>query len=224
MNETTSPAGPLSVTALPQEMIASIQHGTMRYRYKGIRTLKCPFDLALYHLVLERFKPKTIIEFGTRFGGSSLWFADMMANHGIQGHVYTFDIDLGSNVVRHERITAQYCDASEPEKYLSDDFMSSLPRPILLVEDASHLYQHVLAVLEFAHKWLALGDYIIVEDGILEHMKSRRHEGGPLRAIKEFVEHHPGEYAIDRELCDWFGTNSTWAIDGYIKPLRSRRE
>ena len=205
-------------------MIVTMQKGIMHYRYKGIRTLKCPFDLALYHLVLERYKPKTVVEFGTRFGGSSLWFADMMTVHGIEGHVYTFDIDLSSNVVRDRRITAQYCDASQPERYLSDEFMASLPRPVLLVEDASHIYEHVLAVLEFAHRWLGSGDYMIVEDGILEHMKSRgRHHGGPLRAIKEFLELHPGDYEIDRELCDYYGTNMTWAIDGYIKPLNAQR-
>ena len=38
---------------------------------------KDPFDLAPYSMLLWREKRKTIIEIGSAFGGSGLWFRDM---------------------------------------------------------------------------------------------------------------------------------------------------
>ena len=50
------------------------------------------------------------------------------------------------------------------------------------------------------------------------------YEGGPVKAIAEFLASHPGESEIDRQMCDFYGTNTTWALDGYIKLLTSRSE
>jgi cephalosporin hydroxylase len=41
-----------------------------RYTYRGVPMLKNPFDLALYLLLLWRLKPRTVIEIGSKSGGS----------------------------------------------------------------------------------------------------------------------------------------------------------
>ena len=61
---------------LPYELLMKIQQGTMAYRHRGVPLLKNPFDLALYPLLLERARPRTLIEIGSYSGGSALWFAD----------------------------------------------------------------------------------------------------------------------------------------------------
>jgi cephalosporin hydroxylase len=43
------------------------------------------------------------------------------------------------------------------------------------------------------------------------------YDGGPLRAIHEFLARTNGRYEIDRTLCDTFGTNVTWNVDGYLR-------
>ena len=55
----------------------AIQHGALNFTYKGHPCWKDPFDLALYSMLLWREKRKTIIEIGSAFGGSGLWFRDM---------------------------------------------------------------------------------------------------------------------------------------------------
>jgi len=63
-------------TSLPKEILPALQTGHLKYSYKGIKTLKCPFDLTLYTLLLWNAKPRTIFEIGSFNGGSALWLAD----------------------------------------------------------------------------------------------------------------------------------------------------
>lgn len=46
-----------SDSSLSPWAIDSIQRGTLAYEYKGIRTAKNPFDLALYDLLISRQRP-----------------------------------------------------------------------------------------------------------------------------------------------------------------------
>src|SRR5258708_34070910 len=43
------------------------------------------------------------------------------------------------------------------------------------------------------------------------------YEGGPLRAIHDFLARTGGRYEGDRGLCDYFGRNVTWNVDGYLR-------
>ena len=61
----------------------SIQQGIMNYTYRDVPMLKCPFDLALYMQAIWDIKPKTILEFGSKAGGSALWLADVLTNFGL---------------------------------------------------------------------------------------------------------------------------------------------
>jgi len=44
-----------------------------------------------------------------------------------------------------------------------------------------------------------------------------RYGGGPNRAIAEFLTAHPDAFEIDTRLCDMFGTNATYAPNGYLR-------
>lgn len=66
----------------------------MRTVYRGVPFFKSPFDIALYLQPLSRRHIRSVIEIGTKFGGSALWFADMIANHGVvDGRVVSVDIE-----------------------------------------------------------------------------------------------------------------------------------
>lgn len=78
---------------LDQESLLKIQAGTLQTRYKGRRFCKNPFDVVLYMQLIERLKPKTIIEIGTSEGGSAVWFDDLCLSLGLQTRIVTLDID-----------------------------------------------------------------------------------------------------------------------------------
>ena len=199
------------MSEIPYDLLMKIQQGTMAYRYRGVSLLKNPFDLAIYPLLLDRVKPRTLIEIGSHEGGSALWFAD-------RTNARVVSIDLVAPSVSHPSVTFIQGDARDLGNVLTPSFMSAIERPLLVVEDANHFADTTAAVLEFFDRWLQSGEYIVIEDGILSDMRvAEQYGGGPLRAIHEFMARRRGAYEIDRTLCDYFGRNVTWNVDGYLR-------
>lgn len=201
------------MTDIPYELLMKIQQGTMNYRYRGVPMLKNPFDLALYALLLESAQPQTLIEIGTHAGGSALWFADQRPGM----HVWSIDLELPEGV-SHPSVLFRRGDARRLGDVLTPEVMQSLARPLLVVEDSSHQAGTTAAVLDFFDRWLLPGEYIVIEDGILTAMRAAEaYDGGPLRAIHEFLARSGGRYEVDRAFCDYYGRNVTWNVDGYLR-------
>jgi cephalosporin hydroxylase len=201
------------------DLLMKIQRGVMAYAYRGVPLLKNPFDLAIYTMMLERERPRTLIEIGSHMGGSALWFADQGALLGLKLKVLSIDLEVPATAPGP---SVQFLrgDARELGEVLPPSIMSTLPRPLMVVEDSSHLSGTTAAVLEFFDPWLRKGEYIVIEDGILSDMRvADLYDGGPLRAIEEFLAKSPGRYEVDRGLCDYFGRNVTWNVDGYLRRL-----
>jgi cephalosporin hydroxylase len=205
-------------SVIPKPLLDSIQRGHFRYTYKGIPTFKNPFDWALYPMLLWEVRPKTIIEVGSNQGGSAAWLADTMRAYGFAFQIHSIDINQVtlqlSDVIFHTG------DANLLEHSLSPDFMRSLARPLLVIEDSSHEMTTSLAVLNFFHDWLAAGEYIIIEDGIITDMAGPEAcGGGPRAAVEHFLADHASEYEVDERYCDWFGQNVTWNVNGFLRRL-----
>src|SRR5215210_2165458 len=76
-------------TSIPRSMLATLQNAAHRYSYRGVPMQKNPFDVALYPLLLWQLKPRTIIEIGSKSGGSALWFGDMLDAFSLNGKVHS---------------------------------------------------------------------------------------------------------------------------------------
>ena len=91
---------------------------------------------------------------------------------------------------------------------------------ILIIEDASHLYKDTLGILNKFYNMVSKDSYFIIEDGIINELGlEKEYEGGPLKAIREFLPSHP-EYIVDRKWCDMFGKNATFNVNGYLKKIK----
>lgn len=215
-------AGRSFVSHLPGSVINDVQQGVMRTIYRGVPFLKSPFDIALYLQLLHRLRPQTVIEIGTKHGGSALWFADMLDAHGIEGgQVVSVDIQPIA-AFRDPRIRFLEGDAKALGATLSDALLASCARPWLVIEDSSHFYAETTATLEFFHPWLKVGDYIIIEDGVVSQLpaeKYGRYENGPNRAVADFLAAHAADYEIDASLCDRYGPNATYNPNGWLRRL-----
>ena len=192
----------------------------MRTKYRDVPFYKSPFDIALYLQLLSALAPKTIIEIGTKSGGSALWFADMQAAQGIEdARVISVDIDPQARFT-DPRIIFLQGDAADLGEALPADLLQSCPHPILVIEDSSHHYRHSLAVLEFFDAWLQPGDYIVVEDGVVAQLSGAhylQYENGPNRAVAEFLARRGDAYEIDADLCDRYGHNATYNPNGWLR-------
>ena len=207
-------------TALTSPLLKSIQQGSLRYSYKGVPTIKNPFDWALYPLLLWEARPSTIIEVGSNRGGSALWMADLMRSFGARCQIHSIDINPVTDL-RIEGVTFHGGNARELERTLLPEFLRNLQRPLLVIEDSDHHSQTTLAVLRFFDEWLFPDEYIIVEDGIMTAAGvAERYGGGPHSAITQFLRERPGRYEIDTRYCDWFGLNVTWNVNGFLRRTR----
>jgi cephalosporin hydroxylase len=206
---------------MPGETLSGIQRGTLMTKYRDRAFLKSPFDVVLYLQLLQRLRPGTVIEVGTYEGGSALWFADMMATIGLTPCVVSID-NGGRALFDDDRIGFMHGDALRLGEVLSADTIAALHRPFLVIEDSAHLYDTSLAVLEFFHRHLHTGDYIVIEDGVVAFLPEpayRSLDRGPNRAIDTFLRVRRESYEIDRSLCDFYGCNVTYNPNGWLRRL-----
>lgn len=204
-------------TDIPYDLLMKIQTGTMSYSYKGIETLKNPFDMALYSKLIWETRPATIIELGSWEGGGAVWLADQMFLSDLEPRVISVDIEDKIDI-KDERISFLVGDVNDLESTFTPSFLADLPRPFLVIEDADHSKKSTLAAMEFFAPVLNSGEYMLIEDGILHAMGvAEDYGGGPTAAIDEFLEKNPAVFDVDRTYCDFYGKNVTWNTNGFLR-------
>lgn len=196
--------------------VQSIYQGHHQVTYKGIKAIRCPFDYVIYQMIICEVKPDLVIEIGTNIGGGALYLADLLDSLG-NGIVHTIDIiDQSNSAVKDHKRIEFFTEGWE--KY--DIELTKGFETILIIEDASHLHKDSLGILNKFHSIVSKDSYFIIEDGIINKLGlEKKYQGGPLKAIREFLPNHP-EYIVDRKWCDMFGKNATFNVNGYLKKIK----
>lgn len=193
----------------------TIDKGHHKVHYRGVLAQRSPFDYVIYQMIISEVEPDLIIEIGTNFGGGALYMADILNNLG-SGEVHSIDItDKCSEMVKlHPRIKLFH---EGFEKY--DLQLTKAYKRILVIEDASHIYEDTLSAINKFCGVVTKNSYLIVEDGIVDKLRaSKMFKGGPCKAIREFLPEHP-EFIVDRKWCDFFGKNATNNVNGFLKKI-----
>lgn len=195
--------------------VQSIYEGHHKVTYKGIKAIRCPFDYVIYQMIICELKPDLVIEIGTNIGGGALYIADLLDSNG-KGVLHTIDIieQVDPRVKEHKRIEFFTKGWENYDLERTKEFET-----ILIIEDASHLYKDSIGILNKFYNIVSKDSYFIIEDGIINELGlEKNYEGGPLKAIHEFLPSHP-EYIVDRKWCDMFGKNATFNVNGYLKKI-----
>lgn len=205
-------------TAIPPALHISIMRGSVDYRYRDIPMQKHPVEIALYMRLIWEVKPCTIIEVGSLSGGSAVWMADTLNSFGIDGKIISIDLTPPSPSYAPDNVRFLRGDSNDLGATLPADLLRNLPRPWLVIEDASHKYAPTLAVLHFFDPLLLSGEYIVIEDANVTEMGlDARFMGGPAKAITEFLQSRGRDYEIDARYCDQYGRNVTGNPNGYLR-------
>jgi cephalosporin hydroxylase len=203
----------------PVTLLRRIQRGTMNYYWRGVMCNKNPFDLALYTKLLWELRPKTIIEIGYKFGGSSLWFADQTYLMNLNTKIVAIDINQREKF-SHQNIIFLKGDGNALHDCLTKEILLSLQHPWLIVDDADHHFETSFNIIKFFYPYMTTGDYLCVEDGLCDTTGNVEiYNGGPNLAIFKFLEENPDIFEVDEEYCDFFGNNMTWCTNGWLRRI-----
>jgi cephalosporin hydroxylase len=188
-------------------------------RYRGVRTLKLPSDMWNYQEILIEHDVEWVIETGSRHGGSAIFFADVLRNAGREGKVFSIDFqpELDPRVLADPSIEFITGDSANPA--IVDQVMQRLPadrKNVFLILDSDHSARHVKRELEAWIPRLRTGDYLVVEDTVVNGNPVRPDHGpGPLEAIREYVGENPRVLVRDTAREAKFG--ATFAPEGYYR-------
>jgi cephalosporin hydroxylase len=167
--------------------------------WMGARALKNPFDAWIYQEILYEVQPDVVIEIGSNEGGSTLFLAHMLELIG-KGEVVSVDIDRSRFRVSHDRIVTVTGDSSADATVAQVAALCEGKRG-LVIHDADHNKAPVLRDLRAYERFVSVGSYLIVEDGIVDLFRPGDGLGwfaeGPLAAIEEFVRERP-EFEVDK--------------------------
>jgi len=188
-----------------------------RMHYRGVRTLKLPSDMWTYQEIFTEHRVQWVLETGTRHGGSALFFADLLKLNEAKGRVLSIDVDAASNAVRsHPLIDFIIGDSGAAQ--MAELVRQRLPADrgtLFAILDSDHSKAHVLRELTALTPLLRKGDYLVVEDGVVNGHPVRPDFGpGPYEAIQEFLAAHPGMFIADSAREAKFGT--TFAPLGFL--------
>ena len=195
----------------------TVNKGHHQITYRGIKAIKCPFDYVMYQMLIWDLKPDLILEIGTNKGGTALYFADLLDLIG-KGEIHTIDIEKDQSdpiLKTHPRIKTFVEGYQGYDLSLAKGFNT-----ILVIEDGSHTYEDTIAAVKKFAPLVSLQSYLIVEDGIIDELKlTKKYNGGPLKAIDEFLAGNDA-FIIDQKWCNMFGINATFNVDGFLKRIK----
>ena len=164
--------------------------------WMGVGCKKSVSDMWNYQEILFDLKPSLVIEFGTYNGGSALFFTDVMRRIGQPFKVLSVDVNhefLDPAARRDSDVLFVESRSTDPSvaghiQRLKSEF----PGKIFAILDSDHSMSNVLAEMELLRPLLSAGDYLIVEDSMLNgHPVVPEFGPGPYEAIEAYEHEFP---------------------------------
>ena len=172
------------------------------FTWLGRPIIQLPEDMIRVQEVIYQVKPDVIIETGVAHGGALIFYASLCKamNH---GRVIGIDIEIRQHnrkaIEKHELF--EYITLVEGSS-TDDDIVNSVKamvkegERVLVLLDSNHTKQHVLDELHVYSNMISLDSYIVVQDGIMEHLVGAPRSStdwswnNPKAAAEEFVKNH----------------------------------
>jgi cephalosporin hydroxylase len=185
--------------------------------YAGVPMSKFPEDLRVYEHLLWASRANVVVELGTQFGGSALWFRDRLQtleHYGRVGQTRVISIDVSVSAAREalsaadpgyvEKIMLIEADVQDPT--LPDQVARHIPPQArcLVVEDSAHVYDTTWAALTGFARFVPAGGYFVVEDGCVDIDEMRLDDTWPrgvLPALERWLGTEEGSaFTVRRDL------------------------
>ena len=169
-----------------------------RTYWMGAPAAKCPMDMWMYQELVFALKTDCLIETGTLFGGSALFFAHLFDVLGY-GKVISIDIDLQARLPQHPRI--EYIQGSS----IDEGVLSSVAgfaddaKSVTVILDSDHTASYKLKEMRAYADFVTKGNFLIAEDTCFDYYPAWPEYGpGPAKAVEEFIKENK-DFVIDRK-------------------------
>lgn len=166
-------------------------------RWMGAPAAKCPMDMWMYQELIHGMGTDLLIETGTLFGGSALFFAHMFDIIG-HGKVLSIDIELQKDLPQHPRI--EYLQGSSVDEGILAEVekQAAAAESVTVILDSDHTASYKFKELNAYSKFVSKGNYIIAEDSCFDYYPAWPEYGpGPTKAVEAFIEAN-NDFKVDR--------------------------
>lgn len=185
------------------------------FSWMGRPIIQYPQDIVALQEIIWRVKPQLIIETGVAHGGGVIFFASMLEVIGGPGQVVGIDIDIRAhNRVEiedhpmYKRIILIEGSSTDDAIFAKAQDLAKQHDSVMIVLDSNHSHEHVLNELRMYSKLVTLGSYIVVFDGIVEHVpefvptdRPWGKSSNPLTATLQFMSENR-HFQVDTEIED----------------------
>jgi len=159
----------------------------------NIQIEKNPLDLWNMRQIVYEIRPDFIVETGTAWGGSALFWAETLHGLGLQrSRVLTVDIADATQTASTDALWKKYVDfyfgSSTDPSIVSAIRGRVKGRKVLVSLDSDHSMRHVLRELKMYAPLVSRASYVIVEDTHLDGVPTHPEQSaGPMAAVVEFL-------------------------------------
>lgn len=183
--------------------------------YFGVQIQKNPLDLFLYQEILYKLKPDFIIEIGSLYGGSALYFSHILD---LLGHGEVISIDISHSHIYQQVKEKTNITLIESDAKLCFDKVKTIvkDKKCFVIEDSSHEYENTLQILIIYSALVSIGSYFIVEDTVCHHGLEAGPFPGPYEAVQEFLKLNDS-FEIDFEMHKFV---LTFNPNGFLKRVK----
>jgi cephalosporin hydroxylase len=189
--------------------------------WMGIRAEQFPTDNWSMQEIMFEVKPDFIIETGTLYGSTSLYYATVLAQVNKDGKVLTVDIDPRVEEASKFDIFKERVEVLKGDS-VSAEIINAIRekvqgKKVLVTLDSLHTKNHVLKELNLYSQFVSIGSYIVVQDTNMNgHPVLPNFGPGPFEAVEDFLKTHKN-FAIDHSREKFLLTDYP---SGYLKRIQ----
>jgi cephalosporin hydroxylase len=162
--------------------------------FQNVRLIKNPLDLWMMQQIIYEVQPEFIVETGSWYGGSALYFAHTLNGMGLtNSRVLTVDIGDYIKAATAHPLWKKYIEffhgSSTDPAIVSQIARRVKGRKTIVTLDSDHSMKHVLEELRMYSPLVTSGSYLVVEDTHLDGIPTHPEQGpGPYAAVQRFLE------------------------------------
>ena len=189
--------------------------------YVTVGLSKFPEDLRTYEHIIWETRANVVVEIGTQFGGSALWFRDRLLSFSRYRPdlpsplVISIDVDTTlarenlATVDPHYQETIRLLEGDVRDGTVALAARREVPggSRCLVVDDSAHTYETTSAALRNFATLVPVGGYFVVEDGSVDIEDMRLHgmwPQGVLPAVDDWLATDAGSAFVRRRDCEYY--------------------